>query len=459
MPLSNKRKIAEAAGAEDDNGAVVVDRIADQLHALAVPIESLRPDPMNARLHNERNLESIKESLCLFGQVKPLVARRGVDGDDAHVVIAGNGTLAAARQLGWTMLAVTLVDMTDMEAIGYGLADNRTSELAKWDYEVVQRLHKLQEEAGQVAVGWTDKELEFIRMADWTPPDEGGGDNADDIEAPWDRTAELQEKWQVRKGDLWLVPSKTVEGGCHKILCGDSTDSQHVSALLGKTVPFMMVTDPPYGVNYDAGWREESNVKGGLGEYQNFRQTMSVKNDVECDWSGAWQLFPGDVAYVWHASLRIPETFRSLIECGFLPRSQVIWAKPHFLISRGHYHWQHEPCVYCVRKGKTARWSGDRKQTTLWEIAGLNPMGRSRSDDDAPTGHGTQKPVECMARPMRNHGAPGDVVYDPFLGSGTTVVAAEQERRICYGIEIAEEVTAMCLERLYKAGLNPRRNG
>jgi len=128
------------------------------------------------------------------------------------------------------------------------------------------------------------------------------------------------------------------------------------------------------------------------------------------------------------------EVADSLRQCGFEIRSQIIWGKQHFVLSRGHYHWQHEPCWYAVRRGKTGHWCGDRRQSTLWEVSNLNPFGGGSAEEV--TGHGTQKPVELMRRPILNHTERGAVVYDPFLGSGTTLVAAEDTRRICYGLEI-----------------------
>jgi DNA modification methylase len=152
------------------------------------------------------------------------------------------------------------------------------------------------------------------------------------------------------------------------------------------------------------------------------------------DWAEAFRLFRGGVAYVWHAGLYAGEVAASLESCGFAIRSQIIWAKQHFALSRGHYHWQHEPCWYAVRQGGSGRWTGDRKQSTLWEVSNLNPFGGDGAD--TVTGHGTQKPVELMRRPMLNHTEPGELVYDPFLGSGTTLIAAEETGRVCYGIEI-----------------------
>ena len=189
----------------------------------------------------------------------------------------------------------------------------------------------------------------------------------------------------------------------------------------------MMVTDPPYGIEYDPNWREEAD----LGRQ---RQTGVVANDDRVDWSAAFRLFPGDVAYVWHAGVHAARVAASLAEIGFTIRAQIIWAKQHFALSRGDYHWQHEPCWYAVRNGKKSNWSGDRKQSTLWEVPNLNPFGGDR--DEEATGHGTQKPVELMRRSILNNSSPGSLVYDPFLGSGTTLIAAEETGRVCCGLEL-----------------------
>ena len=206
--------------------------------------------------------------------------------------------------------------------------------------------------------------------------------------------------------------------GTHRLVCGDATDPAAVALALAGARPHLMVTDPPYGVGYDPAWRQ----KVGKGGYA----LGKVLNDGQADWRKAWALFPGDVAYVWHSSLHGSVVEASLAEVGFHTRSQIIWDKGRLIISRGHYHWRHEPCWYAVRKGKTASWAGDRKQTTVWQI----PHRRSE------TGHGTQKPLLCMQRPIENHSRPGDAVYDPFVGSGTTIIAAELTGRACHALEL-----------------------
>ena len=149
-------------------------------------------------------------------------------------------------------------------------------------------------------------------------------------------------------------------------------------------------------------------------------------NDDRADWREAWALFPGDVAYVWHGGLHAGTVAQSLVAAGFAIRSQIIWDKMRLVIGRGDYHWQHENCWYSVRRGRIGHWAGGRNQTTVWQI----PHRRNAS------GHGTEKPVECMKRPIENNSSPGQAVYEPFSGSGTTIIAAEITGRSCHAIEL-----------------------
>ncbi len=238
----------------------------------------------------------------------------------------------------------------------------------------------------------------------------------------------------TRLGDLWRL-------GPHRVLCGDAVSPAAVAVLFGTREPVLMITDPPYGVGYDPGWRE----RAGLGVP---RQTGAIANDHQADWTQAYRLFPGNVAYVWHAGVHAAEVARGLEEAGLRIRAQIIWAKQHFALSRGDYHWQHEPCWYCVRAGQCSNWCGDRTQSTLWEVPNLNPFGGS--GQEPLTGHAAQKPIELMRRPILNHTARGDNVYDPFLASGTTLLAAELTDRACYGLEIEAGHVDLILSRWQK---------
>ncbi|MGE5535189.1 MAG: DNA-methyltransferase, partial [Acidobacteriota bacterium] len=212
--------------------------------------------------------------------------------------------------------------------------------------------------------------------------------------------------------DIWCL-------GPHRLACGDSTDAEVVRALLGSEKPMLMITDPPYGVKYDPAWRHRIGVNKSA-------RMGKVKNDERADWGETWALFPGNIAYVWHGALHATTVADSLQKQGFVIRAQIIWAKERLVIGRGDYHWQHEPCWYAVRQ--KGHWTGDRKQTTLWTI----PSGGQDTD----TIHGTQKPVECMRRAMLNNSSVGDLVYEPFLGSGTTLIAAQATGRVCRAIEL-----------------------
>lgn len=211
----------------------------------------------------------------------------------------------------------------------------------------------------------------------------------------------------------------------HRLRCGDSTSADDVAALLNGVEPHLMVTDPPYGVNYDPSWRGRT------------KRTGKVQNDDQMAWIDAWSLFPGDVAYVWHGHRQCPVTAQELEDCGFDLRALIVWAKERAPMSRGDYHHQHETCWYAVRN--RGHWTGSRKETTLWKI------GSNR--DEQRTNHGTQKPVECMRRPIVNNSSPGQAVYEPFCGSGTTIIAGEMEGRHVYAMELAENYCDVIVRR------------
>ena len=296
--------------------------------------------------------------------------------------------------------------------------DNRASENAEWDEALLGlELGDLQGDGFDLALtGFDDAELNRLLA--------GLGDEGDAREGE-DEIPETPADPVGRPGDLWLL-------GPHRLLCGDSTVATDVERVLGSVTPMLMVSDPPYGVEYDPSWRNKARTAAT-------RRTGKVLNDDRADWREAWALFPGDVAYVWHGALHAATVAESLEAAGFAIRSQIIWAKERLVLSRGDYHWQHEPMWYAVKKSGKGHWAGDRKQTTLWQI--------SSRDQDAETVHGTQKPVECMRRPILNNSSPGQAVYEPFMGSGTTLIAAETTGRVCLGIELNPAYVDVAVER------------
>lgn len=390
----------------------------------------LHPDPHNARLHNDRNKALIRQSLQEVGGFRSIA----VDGND--IIRAGNGVYEQAKELGMTvrvieaapneLIAVKRADLKGKKAERAALLDNRSGELSEWDDAVIAEI--AQNERELLDGMFSDKELRELLGNEAM--------NGDAPDAQIDKAAELQAKWGVNRGDIWQI-------GRHRLMCGDSTSKEDVARLMDGKEAALMVTDPPYGVEYDPGWRNEAAEKGLISFAA--RREGKVANDDRIDWSDAYRLFSGNVVYCWHADRHASKVQQSLEAAGFEIRCQVIWAKSNFAISRGHYHWKHEPCWYAVREGKQAHWIGDHSQTTLWEI---------NWDKNVDGGHGTQKPLECMMRPIRNH--EGDV-YDPFTGSGTTLVACEQTGRIGYGMEIEPKYCAVTLERLAAMGLTPER--
>jgi len=362
------------------------------------PIGDLIPYARNARTHSEAQVALIAGSIREYGFTNPVL----VDGDNG--IIAGHGRVMAARKLGLAQVPVIeLAHLTEAQRRAYILADNKLAEQAGWDKTLLAlELGDLQDMAVDLtSLGFDAGELDALLRSGETDPRE------EDIpEAPLVPVS--------RPGDLWLL-------GSHRLICGDATQAGTVARVLNGVRPHLMATDPPFGVNYDPAWRNQVGAA-------KTKRVGKVMNDHRADWREAWALFPGDVAYVWHGALHATTVAESLIATGFAIRSQIIWAKERLVLSRGDYHWQHEPAWYAVREKATGHWSGDRKQTTLWSIA-------SR-DQDAATAHGTQKPVECMRRPMLNNSSPGQAVYEPFSGSGSSIIAAETCGRHCYAVEL-----------------------
>jgi DNA modification methylase len=384
----------------------------DSLQVESWPIERLLPYAANARTHPDEQVAQIAGSIAEFGFNVPCLV------DERGVLIAGHGRILGAKRLGLQQVPVIrLGHLSDAQARAFRLADNRIALNAGWDEELLSaELERLKEDGADLnLLGFAEDELD--RLLDAL---DAGGASEEEDDVP-----ERPTQAVTRPGDLWLL-------GAHRLLCGDATVAADVQRLLGDARPHLMVTDPPYGVEYDPNWRVESGVSSTA-------RPGKVNNDDRADWREAWSLFPGEVAYVWHSGIHARTVAESLDACGFLIRAQIVWAKPRLVLSRGDYHWQHEPCFYAVRKGASGHWQGARDQTTLWTIA--------TGKNDEATEHGTQKPVECMRRPLVNNSAKGDLVYEPFAGSGSTLIAAESVGRVCFAIEIDPRYCDVIIER------------
>lgn len=371
------------------------------------PISQLRPNPRNARKHPPGQITKLRGLMLEFGWASAVLV------DERGELIAGHGRVLAAGGLveeGHEQFkeAPTMVarGWSEKQKRAYALADNRIALASTWDNDLLSSEMGFLSGAGvdMGGLGFTEAEL-FRALGSQAQEPPKGFD-------PTDGPAVTQ------LGDVWIL-------GRHRIACGDSTNPQHVEALLAGAKPTLMVTDPPYGVNYNAAHRASG------------RATGKVKNDDQADWSKAWALFPGAVAYVWHAGLTSSVVHGSLERCEFEIRAQIIWSKSSPILSRGHYHWAHECCWYAVRPGGKSAWQGDRKQSTVWEIDVI-------TND---TGHSTQKPIECMLRPILNSSAKGDAVYEPFSGSGTTLLACEQFDRRCFALELEPAYVDIAIRR------------
>ena len=344
--------------------------------------------------------------------------------DEQSSIIAGHGRVLAARLLGLTEVPVMIAaGWTAAQKRAYIIADNQLTLNATWDLKLLSsELAGLKEWNFDLGLtGFSEEELAGLleQNPGLTDPD---------------AVPDVPKQPVSVVGDLWCL-------GRHRLVCGDATNRDSVELALGGVKPHLMVTDPPYGVNYDPAWRQRAGVGSGGAA------TGTVQNDDRADWQPAWRLFPGHVAYVWHGGLHCGVVADSLDAVGLKLKAQIVWVKTRPVLSRGHYHWQHEPAFYVVkdgqpddwrfdqehevaayasRGGEAAGWHGNRKQSTVWFIEHLKNT----------TGHGTQKPVECMKRPIENNSSPGQAVYDPFVGSGTTIIAAEMTARSCHAIEI-----------------------
>jgi DNA modification methylase len=409
-------------------------------------LAAMAPSQINPRAITSERLGALRRALDRFGDLSGFVFNRRTGRP-----ISANQRLKVWQELGGELVVMErhAPDKRGTVARGHVLLDGEryiyrevdwpeprekaallaaNNHAGEWQMAAVKKLlEEIEDDQLRGLTGFDTEELDKLL-----------GKISADAAPQLDRAKELQKKWKVALGQLWQI-------GEHRLLCGDSLKQEDVVALLGKTFPALMVTDPPYGVDYDAKWRCK------LDKFN--RATGSFQNDHGVDWSPAYKLSGASVAYVWHAGRFGSEVEAGLKLSGFELVAQIIWSKPHFVLARGDYHWQHEPCWYAVKKGAPHHWQGARDQSTVWQIANALFQGKlaQAEDDKLKTGHGTQKPVECMARPIRNNSAKGDPVYDPFLGSGSTMVACENLKRKCRGIEISTEYCAVILQRMQDA--------
>lgn len=398
------------------------------LERLRRPVTELSVDPANLRLHPPESIRAIKASLQRFGQRTPIVV------DGRGVTVAGAGRLQAALELGWrTIAAARQDDLTGAERIAYAIADNRSAELSAWDAPgLASTLRELPAEL-LAAAGYTAAQLAELL------------DPAPTIE---DAPVATHPPAVAKPGDLWIL-------GEHRLLCGDSTRAADVDRVLAGEQPRLCATDPPYVVDYTGNDRNGSG-KDWSGVYREidipdasafFRALLTqIVRVIE----------PGAAVYCWHASKRYPELVEAWRASGLLDHQIIIWVKPSAAMGHSFWRWRHEPCLMGWRQGTKPRHDGRHEVDSVWPIGGdrledlsqeqLLALVKASTDvwevDWEGKGrvvgneHPTQKPVELFARPMRKHTAAGDVVFEPFSGSGSQLIAAEQLGRRCRAIEI-----------------------
>jgi DNA modification methylase len=394
-------------------------------------------------VRNPRKNDAAVDRMCAsireFGFKIPVLARSNGSVVDGHL------RLKAARKLGprpggdTTCIPVILCDeWTDAQVKAFRLMVNRSVTWADWDEDLLAlELQELNEADFDLSLtGFDPKEIDDPLL----DPDDDDRANA----AP-----PVPENPMSRPGDLWLSGDGRNQ---HRVHCADATSPEAVVRLLGERTPQLMVTDPPYGIELDSEWRDRAGLNGcGPAEasYMKHRTEghteTTISGDTRADWSEAFEPVPSlQIAYVWHASAFTREVLNGLLRIGFLSPQQIIWNKGRTVLTRTHYWHQHEPCWH-VRK-KNAPWFGKAgENSTVWDAA--PPQFIMGGSDEEKFDHPTQKPVESMRRPILNHTKRGELIDEPFLGSGTTLAAAELTERVCVGMELDPEYVDVITQR------------
>lgn len=367
-------------------------------------------------------------SALLTKSLTEVGAGRSVLADKNGVLIAGNKTVEAFGAVGNTKIRVvettgdelvvvqrTDLDINSVEGAKMKVLDNTVSK------------HNYIEDAAVAEAICEEYDLNKAELGLTADVEQEAQEDGFDAVPPLNPITVLGDVYELNQ---------------HRISCGSSTDADVVNKTLDGAKPILMVTDPPYGVNYDPTWRHSAGII-------NSRRQGKVQNDDKASWVEVYSLFSGDITYVWHGDRHAKTVAEDLEKSGFDIVCQIVWNKQQIVLSRGDYHWKHEPCWYAVRKGSKHNWQGSRKESTVWDITSILQSSKTEKQDAALV-HGTQKPIECMARPIRNNTFERESVYDPFLGSGTTLIAADQLNRSCYGQEIDPAYCDIIVARFIK---------
>ena len=373
-----------------------------------VPITKLVPYVNNARTHSPEQINKLRSSLREFGFINPVIIDRDFG------VIAGHGRILAAKKEGIAEVPCVFADhLTEAQKKAYILADNRMAMDAGWDEELLRvEIEALQAEAFDLSLtGFDEKELSDLFK-----------DDADVQEDDFDVAAELEKPTFSKSGDVWTL-------GRHRLLCGDSTKAETFAILMNGRKANLVVTDPPYNVNYEgiAGKIKNDN----LADEKFYQFLFDAFSNIE-------KVMADDASiYVFHADTEGLNFRKAFSDAGFYLSGCCIWKKPSLVLGRSPYQWQHEPCLYGWKKSGKHQWYADRKQTTIWEFE------KTKKNTD----HPTMKPIPLLAYPIQNSSMSNTLILDPFGGSGSTLIACEQTDRDCYTIELDEKYCDVIVKR------------
>ena len=375
-----------------------------------LPLKELKPAAYNPRKKlkkGDKEYEKIKQSLLKFGYVDPIIVNEDL------TVIGGHQRLTVLKDLDYETAKCVIVDLPKEDEKALNIALNKIT--GQWDEALLaDLLLDLQE---------SDFNLD---LTGFEPPE------IDDIlsnvhdkelsEDEFDVEEELKKPTVSRHGDIWQL-------GKHRVICGDSTKAETYKQLLDDRKANLVVTDPPYNVDVEETAGKILNDNMSDGDFYQFLRSMftQVENHMETDAS----------IYVFHADTEGLNFRTAFKDAGFYLSGCCIWKKNSLVLGRSPYQWQHEPCLYGWKKKGKHQWFSDRKQTTIWEYD------RPKSSKD----HPTMKPIQLMAYPIQNSSMRGTIVLDPFLGSGSTLIAADQTGRVCYGIELDEKFVDVIVKR------------
>jgi DNA modification methylase len=409
-------------------------------HITRVPIGRVREAPWNANLVSRAMMVKIKQSLRTFGAVEnnvlrpdwtvgartmEEVARRRTalmsESPEWYETLSGNHRLTIYREDGITEVPAVVVELPDPQAKMLAQALNRTRGQQDHKDKLADILRDITADLPPSDVAsilpHSEKDITKIIASKF-------GTDAHDDETP-----EVPEVADSRVGTIYHL-------GPHRLLCGDAKDASLVAQLLDGEQPLLMVTDPPYGVSLDQGWRDRMARQAGFPR-MGTAQGDSLEGDEGFGWVPALGMVESiTVAYVWHAAAYTREVWNHIESFGFEFRQQIIWNKAVHSLSRSSYHWKHEPCIYATRKNTKTPWYGGRSQTTVWDaVSPKHPYGQ-KGEDEGRWDHPTVKPVVLFETPILNHLAPGEACYDPFVGSGTAIIAAARAGRRCFAAEV-----------------------